>query len=90
MQRFSDEQLDVLKLDPQLAIYAVCPFCGGHLVLGHRVDTGALSLGHSASPDGKLGTILGCETFRGLVHTDPREFFRLLKSHGTKWQRLVG
>jgi hypothetical protein len=95
MQRFSDEQLGALKLDPSAAIYATCPFCGGDLAMGYRIDTGNLALGHSAdAPPGAPGAggqvfISGCERFRALIPSDPREFFRILKGRGVKWRKLT-
>lgn len=68
------------------------------MVLGYRKDNGNLSMGHSVvalpgtrAPNGAVQQALnsGCDTFRELVSTDPRELFRLLKGHGTKWARLV-
>lgn len=89
MGKFSDAELQGFKLELQTALHARCPFCGGDLVLGYRKENGNLALLHSLEPE-KPSLIPGCETFQRLIHEQPAEFFRLLRSRGTQFARIAG
>ena len=70
--------------------YGRCPHCGGAIVLGHRKDTGNLTLAHSAIPDplhpGQA--FLGCEPFRELAPVQGTEYLRTLRSQGFRFLKV--
>jgi hypothetical protein len=91
--RFTEAQLESFYINPRRpAVRAVCPFCGGELVMGHRKDTGNISLAHDAVPDplhpGQH--VAGCEVFQQIASRNVVEFLRLLQSRGVRFEKLVG
>lgn len=95
MGRFTDEQLESFMLDPrEPASVAVCPFCGGDVVLGVRKESRNVCLAHQAhkDPTDASGTrfVSGCEPFTTMVAQNPLDFLRACKSRGVRWERLTG
>lgn len=95
MSVVAKDVLEKMQVDPRRqAVASCCPFCAdGTLVVGYSVTSGNVCLGHSSvkdptDPTGKR-VLTGCDTFTGLVDTQPREFLRLARVAGARWSALT-
>lgn len=89
--RYSDAQLKAFAFDMRMPIkWAKCPFCGGELVTGVRLDTRNLCAKHSGipDPDNEGGYVNACERFREVASRSIVEWARLLRAAGVQWHVL--
>lgn len=93
MPRFSDAELERFFLDPrQPCTWAICPFCGGTMVMGYRKDRAAgasLVLAHTAVRHAD-GAATACEKWD--AHQGPLigAFVKLLRAASVRFRPLVG
>jgi hypothetical protein len=90
--RFDDKTLEGFLINPRRPGYwAKCPFCGGDIIVGHRVDNDHRTLAHSAVPDPlHPGAMLAaCERFTEVGLKQPMEFFRLAAAAAVQWRPLT-
>ncbi len=90
--RFDDKTLQGFLINPRRPGYwTLCPFCGGDVVTGHRMDNDHVTLAHSAVPDPLHpgASLAACERFTELAFTQPMEFLRLASQAGARWRPLT-